>query len=206
MDMQKDVLLYQEWDNYWKKDIKEPMTVLGRIMSKYRMDKTLEILKDLNVRTAIELGCGFGRTLQILDTSGLDYIGIDVSQHAIDVCQKKGFNAKIGKLEEQDGTYDLVSSEGMLEHFLNFEYYAKHFMRLSNKYVLLIQPNHQSFAGRTLYYLALLLRSHINIFEYNYRVEDYIYIFENNGFSVIENIPLFYNTSRLLLFRKNISN
>ena len=47
---------------------------------------------------------------------------------------------------------------------------SHHFCRISNKYVALIQPNHESFIGKTAVYFAELLRGHENIYEYNYRI------------------------------------
>jgi len=98
--------------------------------------------------------------------------------------------------------YDLVSSDGMLEHFLNFEPYARHLMRISRRYVLLIQPNHDSFRGKTAAYLAELLRRDENIFEYNYRIKDFISVFSQHGFKVIGNYPIFSDVFKLLLFEK----
>jgi len=201
-DKPKDELLYDDWDEFWGKGEKEPMTIAGRIMTPVRMKALRNTVKSLDIKTAIDLGCGFGRTLQLFEEAGLDYMGIDVSPNAVAVCKKKGLNAKLEKLEEHLKQYDLVLSEGMLEHFLNFEPYAKHFMRMSRRYVLLMQPNHKSFMGRTLYYVALLVRGHVNVFEYNYQPEDFIAVFRNNGFKVIKNDPVFFNTSRLLLFEK----
>lgn len=202
MGKHKDELLYDEWDKFWGKDEKEPMTLFGQISTKARMKALRKVIQGIDVKTAIELGCGFGRTLQLLREANLDYVGIDVSPNAIALCKKKGLKARVGKLEEEASQYDLVASEGMLEHFLNFEPYAKHFMRLSRRYVLLMQPNHASFCGRTLYYIAALIRGHINVFEYNYQPQDYISVFENNGFKVVKNEPVFFDTSRLLLFEK----
>ena len=75
-------------------------------------------------------------------------------------------------------------------------------------YVLLgwlkkIQPNHDSFWGKTLAYLAELLRGRENVFEYNYRIKDFISVFENNGFKITENYPIFCDVFRLLLFKKH---
>ena len=106
------------------------------------------------------------------------------------------------KMEDVKEQYDLVSSDGMLEHFLNFEPYAQHLMRISRRYVLLIQPNHDSFCGKTLAYLSELLRGDANVFEYNYRIRDFISVFSRYGFEIAKNSPIFFDVFRLLLFRK----
>ncbi len=129
-------------------------------------------------------------------------IFVDVSSHAVSVCTNKGLNVTQRKLEDVTEKHDLVSSDGMLEHFLNFEPYALQLMNISNNYVLLIQPNHDSFFGKTIAYLAELIRGRENVFEYNYRIKDFIAVFRNNGFEIIKNRPVFADVFRLLLFKK----
>jgi hypothetical protein len=85
---------------------------------------------------------------------------------------------------------------------LNFEPYARLLMNISNNYVLLIQPNHDSFCWKTLAYLAELIRGRENVFEYNYRIKDFINVFQNNGFEITKNYPIFRDVFRLLLFKK----
>ena len=161
------------------------------------------MINGLNIHSAIDVGCGLGFQLQLFKDAGFDYMGLDVSPISVAICRKKGLNAKLGKLEEAEGLFDLVASEGMLEHFLNFEPYVKHMIRLSNQYVLLMQPNHDSFTGRSLAYLAQTIRGSKIVLEYNYQMKDYINVFEKNGYSVRKNEPVFFDTSRLLLFKKS---
>ncbi len=159
--------------------------------------------QELDIKTAIDVGCGFGYLLELFHESGLDYVGLDVSPRSIAVCKHMGLNARPGKIEDETQQYDLVAAEGMLEHFLDFEPFAKHMMRISKRYVLIMQPNHDSFTGRTLAYVTQTLRGSKIVFEYNYQMKDYISAFERNGFSTIKNEPLILNTSRLILFEKN---
>ena len=191
--------LYRDWDKFWER---ENVTILGRIMTKARMQIYRETIDELDIKTAIDIGCGFGLVLQIFQEAGLDCEGIDVSPNSVEFCKKKGLRAKLGKLEEEKKQYDLVESEGMLEHFLNFEPYVAHLTRISCRYVMIMQPNHDSFWGRTLVYFARLLRSNVLMFEYNYRMKDFIDVFDRYGFKIVKNQPVFFNTSRLLLFEK----
>ncbi len=193
--------LYKDWDKFWEK---ENVTALGRIMTKARMQTYYDTISNLNIKTAIDVGCGYGMLLRMFKDLGLEYEGIDVSQNSVDFCKRLGLNARLGKLEEEEKRYDLVESEGMLEHFLNFEPFAQHLMRISNRYVLIMQPNHGSFFGRTLVYFAQILRSHVLMYEYNYRMKDFETVFNRNGFKLVETKPVFLDTSRLLLFERNI--
>lgn len=191
---------YDTWNEHWEKESK--LTIPGRIMTSARIKALKETIQDLDIKTAIDVGCGLGYLLQLFKDANFDYIGLDVSARSVAICQKKELHAKLGKLEEERNHYDLVASEGMLEHFLNFEPYVKHMTRISKRYVLLMQPNHDSFTGRTLVYLAQCIRKSKIVFEYNYQIKDYITVFENNGFKILKNEPVFVDTSRLLLFEK----
>ena len=198
-----DEKLYRIWDERWRDSEKaENITVLGRLMFRAKKQALVKATSGLQIKTAIEVGCGLGHTLQFYSDSGYRCIGIDVSPNAIAVCRKKGLPAVLRNVEDINEQYDLVSSDGMLEHFLDFQPYAMHLMRISRCYVLLIQPNHDSFWGKTLSYLAELLRGNENVFEYNYRIMDFINVFKEHGFIVVNNLPIFFNVFRLVLFQK----
>ncbi len=138
MDNHCDNNLYKEWDERWEgSEETERLTWLGRLMFKAKIRAISRLLKEVDVKSVIEVGCGLGYTLKVFHDTGYDAIGIDVSTHAIAVCKKKGLTVKPQKLEDVTEQYDLVSSDGMLEHFLNFEPYAKHMMRISRRCVKL---------------------------------------------------------------------
>ena len=195
--------LYETWDKRWEgSEEEERLTFIGKIMFKAKEKVLATAIKDITNANVIEVGCGLGHTMEVYKKNGLNCVGIDVSSHAISVCRNKGLNVTQRKLEDITEKYDLVSSDGMLEHFLNFEPYAQQLMNISKDYVLLIQPNHDSFWGKTLAYLAELLRGRENVFEYNYRIKDFITVFQNNGFMITGNYPIFCDVFRLLLFKK----
>ncbi len=196
-------VLYEIWDKRWEgSEEEERLTFIGKMMFKAKESVLTKAVKDLSIDTVIEVGCGLGHTMEVYQKNGLDCEGIDVSSHAVSVCRDKGLNVSQRKLEDISEKYDLVSSDGMLEHFLNFEPYALQLMNISKNYVLLIQPNHDSFWGKTLAYLSELIRGRENVFEYNYRIKDFITVFRNNGFEITKNYPIFCDVFRLLLFKK----
>ena len=47
-----------------------------------------------------------------------------------------------------------------------------------------------------------LLRPNANVYEYNYRIDDFISVFNNNDFRVVECIPVFMDVFRIILFEK----
>lgn len=196
----KKTELYETWNQHWHDHSK--MTPVGRIMSPRRIAAMEAAISGLRVETAIDAGCGTGNLLVVFHKLGFDYTGIDVSPEAVEICSKRGLKARLGRLEDEPGAYDLVASEGMLEHFINFVPFAEHMMRISKRYVLLMQPNHDSFAGRTLVYLARTIRGDRIVFEYNYRIGDFVKAFEDRGFMTVINQPVILDTSRLLLFER----
>jgi SAM-dependent methyltransferase len=197
-------VLYETWDKRWEgSEEAERLTFIGRMMFKAKEKVLTNAINDLPIETVIEIGCGLGHTMEVFKRNNLNCIGIDVSPHAVSVCRGKGLNVSQRKVEDVTEKYDLVSSDGMLEHFLNFEPYARDLMWISNRYVLLIQPNHDSFFGKTLAYMAELLRGNENVFEYNYRIKDFTNVFNKNGFRIIKNTPIFLDVFRLLLFEKS---
>lgn len=205
MQKHSDEILADTWEKRWEgSETVERLTPLGRMMFKAKKKSILHVISCLDVSTVIEVGCGLGHTMAVYHDAGYQYIGIDSSFHAISVCKNKHLNCRQQELAEVTEKFDLVSSDGMLEHFLHFEPHAVKMMNISTKYVLLIQPNHDSFLGKTLAYLSELLRNNENVFEYNYRISDFISVFQKHGFDIEDNHPIFGDVFRLLLFKKKI--
>ena len=196
--------LYESWEKRWgNSKEKEELSLIGKRMFKSKIKSLADIISDISVQTVIEVGCGLGHTLDFYCRNGFDCIGIDISENAIACCKNKNLPVVRKNLENVDEKYDLVSSDGMLEHFLDFQPYARHLMRISRDYVLLIQPNHGSFMGKTLVYLSELIKGDKNVFEYNFRINDFISVFSENEFYLVKNTPVFQDVFRILLFKKS---
>lgn len=203
-DFRETEKLAASWDTQWQQSAQsDKFTPLGKRMFVAKRAAIKNILRNLPIVTAVEVGCGSGHTLAVLQEMGYDCVGIDASPHAVSICERKGLRAMHRKLEDVEGAFDLVSSDGMLEHFLNFEPYARHMMRISNRYVLLIQPNHASLIGKTLAFLSEVLCGGKNMYEYNYRMEDFIDVFNRAGFKAVANAPVFHDVFRCLLFTRD---
>ena len=196
--------LYAVWEQRWHgSERQERLTRLGRRMFQAKERALTGLLQRLPRGDVIEVGCGLGHIMAVYGRAGWPCVGIDVSPTAIAVCRNKGLDVTLRAVEEETRTFDLVSSDGMLEHFLDFEPMARQLMRLSRRHVLIIQPNHGSFWGKTLPYLAELLRGDENVLEYNYRIQDFIDTFERGNFRIQENIPVFADVFRILLFARD---
>lgn len=191
------------WDRRWEGSIrKDRLTFLGKMMFKAKKKAIQKILCQIKINNMLEVGCGLGYTLSAFQDAGTNATGIDISEHAIAVCKKKGLNVSLKDLQDVSETYELISSDGLLEHLLNFEPHVKHMTHISSKYVLLIQPNHASFPGKTFFYLSELIMARRNVYEYNYLIDDFINIFSKYGFKLLRNEPIFSDVFRLLLFEK----
>ena len=198
-----DERLFESWKKRWKDcSGEEKLTVLGKAMFKDKRKVLIRVASGLGVKEVLEAGCGLGETMAVYRELGMDVLGVDISEDAVRLCREKGFDARCMPMQELEQSFELVSSDGMLEHFLNFEPQAREFMRLSSRYVLIIQPNYNSASGQTLAWLANLLRGHVNVYEYNYRLEDFIQVFEDNGFSLRQSEPVFCDVFRILVFER----
>ncbi|MBF0137516.1 MAG: methyltransferase domain-containing protein [Magnetococcales bacterium] len=194
----------QRWDRHWQATGRIPgVSRMGRLMFHAKEEGLRRVMAPLreDVKTILEVGCGPGHIMAMYQRLGFAPMGIDISPTAVAICQERGLAAVERDVMEEPGRYDLVSSDGMLEHFLHFEPMAVRMMHLSRRYVLLIQPNHGSFWGRVLPCLAELIKGEDNILEYNYRMIDFIEVFRRHGFDVVENRPVFGDVFRILLFQ-----
>lgn len=88
------------------------------LLLKFLHKKYLEGRKDLKI---LEIGCGTGEVLKLLDNWG-QVTGLDYSEQAIEICKNKGFEDLIeGDISTLDltglyGKYDMVLASDVLEH------------------------------------------------------------------------------------------
>jgi SAM-dependent methyltransferase len=69
--------------------------------------------------TVLDVGCSLGYTLKAAQQMGMVATGVDVSQVAVDVCRRLGFEADVAGLEAlpyPDGHYSIVVMKHVLEH------------------------------------------------------------------------------------------
>jgi len=193
--------LYKLWDKYWQQ--KYSITPTGKLILRSKQKILRRLVPSLDCKTAIDVGCGQGYCLEVFQKLGLETKGIDISPTAVQICQRKGLrNVSLEKLEEAEGKYDLVFSDGLIEHFRDFVPYAKHLMRLSNRYVLIVQSNHDSFLAKILLFLSERFGSGRLIPELDYKIPEFVSVFERNGFQLAEEKLIFFDTFKFLLFQK----
>lgn len=122
--------IWQEWLR--KKDL--PLEI-SRHIERYRplkeeILKNLEIIcKNRKIVRILEAGCGTGIMSYLLsENKDVEAYGVDISEKSIDLAQKIGIHFKgkvnfsvadVRHLEFEDRYFDIVFSQGLLEHFKN---------------------------------------------------------------------------------------
>jgi len=169
--------------------------------------ESLKLSKDIKI---IDIGCGTGYILNFFRKNNYpNSIGIDNSKNALELC-KKLFNFTFGKdiflmdcrkIDFSDNRFDLVFSEGLIEHFKNPLPIVREMCRLSKKWILLIQPNSKSIIGRTKNILSKIVSVSWQK-EYEYTKQDYINMFNKFGFILENHGQINFNEVVWLLFRR----
>lgn len=204
--MGQEKFVYKSFDEHWRRF--EKYSVISRLIMNERDRPIAKMLSEISPKNILDIGCGIGRTILKFKKLGLETVGIDNSESSIALCERKGL--KIGKeiikmnadsLRFSNSSFDVVFAEGLLEHFENYEPFVKEMVRVSRKYVLLLQPNAHSVCGKILN-LAIEKLTRGNVKEIPYQMEDYIKSFEKYGCKLVKSHPAFFNAFAVLLFQK----
>lgn len=123
---------------------------LGKL-ALYKADVINAFIRENNIKSVIEFGCGDGNQLQYYDMP--NYTGVDVSSTAVELCKKK-FAGDEGKsfytsvqfrsLTDKSRKADLVLSVDVLYHLIEDEVFRNYIADLficSNKYVIIYSTN-----------------------------------------------------------------
>ncbi len=105
------------WNKYLR--IPEFLRISGKEVERVLLD--LNLPKSSSV---LDIGCGFGRISLFLKNRGYDVTAIDKEARFVEGARKNGINAVLGNaenLEFSDNNFDLVVTDGLLEHFENPE-------------------------------------------------------------------------------------
>ena len=127
----------------WEKYLRIPSFLS---ISRGAVNRTIEGFRLPKGSTALDIGCGFGRITLFLNESGYDVTAIDSFQKMVDGMKIRGIKAMkmdAKNLKFKDNSFDLVFSDGLLEHFSSEEDIKKIIseqLRVSRKYVLNFIP------------------------------------------------------------------
>lgn len=139
MNTKHNKLTIQELKDFKKKKSR----LIFDIVEKYQkyFNKKVE---DISI---LDYGCGRGRITILLKQLGYNFYGVDASYDTInksdDICMELGFNHnEIFKVVKEnnnyeipfnDGYFDIIITEHLLEHVENIDFLIKDFNRVTNK-------------------------------------------------------------------------
>jgi SAM-dependent methyltransferase len=204
----------KDWDTFWGEHTFPAITKAGFDIEKNAIKKAFEKLefdKDIKI---IDFGCGEGRTLSYIKEFGFrNSIGIDISKEAIKNCCKKGLkmDCDVFHIENEKNfkmKCDLLFSEGLLEHYDNLDLIVNKMIRLTKKYVFLVQPLTTSFTFRTIdFFVRNFGEFREYVKEYHYKIDDYMKAFKKYGFvkklvQTTHGFPTFLDTSIIIVLEK----
>jgi SAM-dependent methyltransferase len=203
----------KNWDEIWEEY--HGLNWLGRRLSSSQKKTVGKILSKINLGISskiIDMGCGKGFTLHHFRSLGYkNSIGVDKSENSIRLCEslfgfrlgKDVFQMDCRKTDFKSGSFDLVFSEGMLEHFQDFSPFVKEMARLSGKYILIFQPNPTSLFGEAKRFFQ---RIGVMSWEFEFFYDKYSYMetFENFGFRLVDSGGINLGEEMWLLFEKLI--
>jgi SAM-dependent methyltransferase len=89
---------------------------------KFDQTKTvLEMIASLgltNEHRVLDVGCGYGKTLNLLRTNGLKGVGVDVNQSMVKTNLSNGLNClTLEQFDDTSDSYDLIMMLHVIEHF-----------------------------------------------------------------------------------------
>lgn len=106
---------------------------------KWEFDAAVDVIRDnSNVRSILEVGCGFGHFLRRMQ-SLCDVKGLEFNPHALEYCASIGIDVSNEAMEEmQDESFDLVCAFEVLEHLPHPHEFISQSVRLLRRGGILI--------------------------------------------------------------------
>ena len=105
------------------------------------IDLKNEILK-FSPNSVFEFGCGTGKNLKLFEKN-IKTFGIDISEKAIKMANQNMINAICAdeKYLTKVENFDVVFTCSVLDHIENIDEIIQHFIRITNKAVILLETN-----------------------------------------------------------------
>lgn len=137
---------------YWEKRYAEGGASgagsLGRL-AEFKAQVLNQFVEQYGIESVVELGCGDGSQLTLARYPS--YVGVDVSQTAIERCRslfagdasKRFFHAS--QRDEYQGGYDLVLSLDVIFHLVEdyvYEEYVSDLQRYASRYIIIYSSNY----------------------------------------------------------------
>ena len=199
----------REFERLWSEQ--EDISLLGKFMFKVDRRKIFSLLEyaDLTPKsTVLDVGCGTGNTLKLI--RGLGYensIGCDVAESSIRLCEKNGLERNKDVFLEDivksswKRDFDLVFSEGSIEHYNKIQPIVDGICKASRKYVLTCMPNLES-QYWVLFEMTLKMMGRKHAKDYNHSEDEYLKAFKKAGFKLVKMKMFSFNRGWIMLFKR----
>lgn len=126
---------------------------------KYYIFKVYDIIKKLNkkygFKKSLDVGCADGSfSKKLKDDFGFEVFGLDISEGAVKLANKKDVIAKTHNLEKrlpfQDDAFDLIIACEIIEHLYDTDFFLSELRRILRKggIIILTTPNLVSLVNR----------------------------------------------------------
>lgn len=134
--------LISHYGTYSRKDDISPITILRYKeliagFEKYRINNNW-----------LDVGCGNGHLLKTAKDSGWNVYGTEFTENALKICESKGINMHLGKLnpDNYNQAFDIITSIEVIEHINDFHEELEKFKKLLRKggFLYITTPNFNS--------------------------------------------------------------
>jgi ubiquinone/menaquinone biosynthesis C-methylase UbiE len=128
----------KKWDKFWK------YGDVGATPTRKNLFKKFKEVRLLNNAKILDAGCGSGTLAKFWKDQGYDVVGLDISDKSLEITHIKGIGCIKGDVTKgfpfRNNTFDLIYSDGLLEHFVDPKPVLGEMFRVSKKYVITIVP------------------------------------------------------------------
>ena len=191
--------------------LEENASHMGKWLRKQRIQIMREMLRMLppDLKT-IDMGCGNGSTLMILRERMKNSVGIEYTDEGLRRAKVNGFRVGVDvfKMDAKETSYSdrefgLVFSEGLWEHFEDPTPFMDEFIRIADRYIMVIQPNHFSPVGYAMKVGWELLNSEKGgVKEYSFRLEYFEKYLQERGFNLVLKRGTLFWEQAVMLFER----
>jgi SAM-dependent methyltransferase len=102
-------------------------------------------LEDYDIKTLLDIGCGRGGFMKLMQKKGVECKGIDLSSVMVDECRAQGLDAQCCDISEVDGTFDAIVAIFDVLNFMDekalIEFLEAASIKLNNDGVLIADIN-----------------------------------------------------------------
>ncbi|MEM0465165.1 MAG: class I SAM-dependent methyltransferase [Candidatus Pacearchaeota archaeon] len=189
--------------SYYKEVIRA--SGLSKEMNEFRLKEFQEFVKKYSLKNKkiIEIGCGKGEYLSLMQGLEVDVYGIEENQESVDICIKKGLKVKKGFIEKKNckidnSPFDAFLILSFLEHIPNINLVLRGiYNNLKEESFGIVEvPNFDMILNKRLF--SEFTRDHL----YYFTKETLKTTLELNGFEVIEIKEIWYDYIISAIVRK----